>query len=160
MEVLIWPLLLLVVGLLLVVAEVMLPSGGLLGLVAGSCLIGSSYVAYLGSAPLGARWILLETALVPATWIGAIYGLPRTRIGRRVYLQPPTAADIHEAGSQATHRERVGRSGRVLTPLRPSGMIELDGRRVEAIAESGLIDPGVWVRVVAVRSGRVVVRVG
>ena len=65
---------------------------------------------------------------------------------------------MNDLGNQGQVRDHLGRSGLALTPLRPSGMIDVDGRRVEAMAESGLIGVGAVVTVVAVRSGRVVVR--
>ena len=150
-----WPSLLLMLGLGLLVAEVFLPTGGMVGLLAGACLVGSGYLAWRQVGSLGLRWIALEVTLMPMAWVGSLYGLPRTRLGRRVYLQPPTDADLE------TTRGPLGRVGlpcRALTPLRPSGSVELEGRRVEAMAESGLIDAGTSGRVVAVRSGRVIVR--
>ena len=158
MEELIWPSLLLVFGLGLVVAEVVLPAGGLIGLLAVSCLIASFYLAYSASSAIGFRWIFVEGLSVPMTWVVTFHGLSRTKLGRRIYLQPPTGDDLEEADSRFRAIERLGGRGRVLTPLRPSGTIDVEGRRTEAIAESGLIGAGASVTIVAVRSGRVVVR--
>ena len=156
-EAMIWPSLLLVLGLGLMVAEVFLPTGGLLGLLATACVVVSGYLVYAESRVTPARWVAFEVVMLSATWVGTIYGLPRTRLGRRVYLQPPSGDDLDEFDPRSTLGP-VGSSGRALTPLRPSGMIDLGGRRVEAMAESGLIAVGATVTVVAVRLGRVVVR--
>ena len=101
---------------------------------------------------------MLEAFTLPVTWWATLHLLPRTKLGRTIFLQPPTGADLDETDSRVTLRDRVGTSGRVLTPLRPSGMIDVAGSRVEAMAESGLIGVGALVTVVAIRSGRVVVR--
>ena len=158
MEEMTWPILLLCAGLGLLIAEVFLPSGGVLGVLAASSLVASLYLVSKTSQAPVYRWIGLEVALVLASWVGALFGLPRTTLGRRVYLRPPTDGDLDELYPNRSARDQVGLSGRTLTPLRPSGMIDLGGRRVEAMAESGLIHAGAAITVVAVRSGRAVVR--
>ena len=57
-----------------------------------------------------------------------------------------------------THTEFLGRVGQSLTPLRPSGVIEIDGRRIDVITASEFISQGVQVEVVSVRGSRVEVR--
>lgn len=51
-----------------------------------------------------------------------------------------------------------GRYGRTVTPMRPSGAVEIDGRRVDALSEGVMLDAGVWVRCVDVKGSRVTVR--
>ncbi|MCS7082256.1 MAG: hypothetical protein N2561_06150 [Bacteroidetes bacterium] len=52
----------------------------------------------------------------------------------------------------------VGREGTALTPLRPSGIVEIDGRRWDVVTEGEFIARSSRVRVVRVESGRLVVR--
>ena len=153
-----FPTLLLALGLCLLAAEVFLPTGGVLGLLAAGCLLASFFLANSQSGSWGYRWGVLEAAAIPLTWAVTIYALPRSRWARGVYLRPPTDEDLAQLDDRAIG-VAVGKRGRVLTPLRPSGMIDVGGRRVEAIAEFGLIETGSVVTVVAVRSGRAVVRV-
>jgi membrane-bound ClpP family serine protease len=51
-----------------------------------------------------------------------------------------------------------GRIGRTLSALRPAGVVDFDGRRIDTVTEGMMVDPGQWVRCVDVRAGRVVVR--
>lgn len=51
----------------------------------------------------------------------------------------------------------VGMAGVAVTPLRPSGQADIDGRLIDVVADMGLIDPGTPVRVVRVEGMRVVV---
>jgi membrane-bound serine protease (ClpP class) len=51
-----------------------------------------------------------------------------------------------------------GKYGKTLSSLRPSGITEFDGRRVDTLSEGVMIDPGVWVRCIDVKAGRVIVR--
>ena len=54
--------------------------------------------------------------------------------------------------------ELRGRFGRTLSALRPSGVTDFDGRRVDTITEGMMVEPGQWVRCVDVRAGKVIVR--
>jgi membrane-bound serine protease (ClpP class) len=49
----------------------------------------------------------------------------------------------------------VGMVGRAVTPLRPSGRVEIDGRIVDVVAEAGLIPAGAQVRVTSVGEFRI-----
>ena len=51
-----------------------------------------------------------------------------------------------------------GRIGKTLAPLRPAGVADFDGRRVDVITEGMMVDGGQWVRCIDVRAGKVVVR--
>src|SRR5262249_6213054 len=51
-----------------------------------------------------------------------------------------------------------GRTGKTVSPLRPSGTVEFDGKRVDAMTEGTMLDAGVWVRCVDVKRGQVIVR--
>jgi membrane-bound serine protease (ClpP class) len=53
----------------------------------------------------------------------------------------------------------VGQLGRALTPLRPSGLVDFDGRRLDGLSEEGFIPSGSLVRAVRIRGGQLVVRV-
>ena len=77
---------------------------------------------------------------------------PQTRLGRRVMPVPP----VHERTNEFDNL--VGRTGRVVTPLRPVGMCELDGRRIECIAESAFVPKDKEIKVVRVEGTQVTVR--
>jgi membrane-bound ClpP family serine protease len=52
----------------------------------------------------------------------------------------------------------VGLDAVAETDLRPAGFIRLDGRRLDAVAESGLIESGTAVRIVSAAEGLLRVR--
>jgi membrane-bound serine protease (ClpP class) len=58
----------------------------------------------------------------------------------------------------ADRRKLVGERGTVLRALRPSGLVELDGERVEVVSEGEFIDAGAEVEVVRVAGRDIVVR--
>jgi len=154
-----WPLLLMVSGLFLLIAEVFLPSGGVVGILALSCLVLSLWRAFERSTELGLIFLLAELILLPIFIALAFYLWPKTWIAKKVFLKLPSEEEIGESRSGPRLDHLVGQFGRALTPLRPSGMVDLDGRRLDGLAEVGLIPSGTLVQVVRVRSGQLIVRV-
>jgi membrane-bound serine protease (ClpP class) len=51
-----------------------------------------------------------------------------------------------------------GRYGKAISALRPAGVVDFDGRRIDSISEGMMIEPGQWVRCIDVQTGKVIVR--
>lgn len=152
----IWPSLCLAVGLVLLIAEVFIPSGGLIGLLAFGLIGVSMWQAY--QAGLLVYFLSILAALLPLTIAFAVYLWPRTPMAKWVFLAPPTAEDVEPEARAHPLDHLMGQYGRALTPLRPSGMVDFDGRRLDGMAEEGLIAAGSLVKAVAIRGGQLVVR--
>lgn len=60
--------------------------------------------------------------------------------------------------SNVTRTELLGQVGETITPLRPSGTIDLKGERIDVVSEGSYIDRGKDVTIVKVEGSRVVVR--
>jgi membrane-bound ClpP family serine protease len=154
-----WPILCVVVGLTLLFLEVFIPSGGLIGFLAIGFLAVGVWNAFSISNLAGLLAILALILLLPMVLALAVYLMPRTPLGRRMFLRPPEPEEVEPeppAGRRLDHL--IGQYGRAVTPLRPSGVVDFDGRRLDALAEEGLIPPGTLVRAVQVRGGSLVVR--
>lgn len=158
MSTLAWPLLLLAFGVLLLIAEVFIPSGGLIGFLALCCLGLSLWRAFQESTDLGLKFLLADCLLVPMAMALAIHLWPRMPLARRVFLARPTPEEIEVSHSSQRLDHLVGQHGRALTPLRPSGLVDFDGRRLEGLSEEGLIPTGALIRAVRVRGGQLIVR--
>ena len=147
-------------GVILLVAEVLLPSHGVLGIlgaVALMCGVGSCFVLnqYLGLA--AAITVVCLTPFALALWVKV---WPHTPVGKRLILAPPapTSDGAHAASSTAA-RVHPGQLGVVVSELRPGGVCEFGGERVEAHCEhGGVIPAGRRVEVVALVDARPVVR--
>ena len=152
------PLLLLLAGLVLLVAEAFVPSGGLIGILALGLLGVSLYFAFNLSLTMGLRFVVAELILIPVAAIVAIQVWPRTPMARRIFLPPPTAEELTVSHARPRLDHLIGEFGRALTPLRPSGLVDFDGRRLDGLAETGLIPSGSLVKAVRIQSGQLVVR--
>jgi membrane-bound ClpP family serine protease len=155
--------LLLVVGLVLLVAEVFIPSGGVILILALASIVGSlgcGWMAWMPARPM-AFWSLVGALgiLSPATLIAAFRVWPETAIGKRALLEGPAPEDVVPFERQASrHESLVGRTGRTVTVLNPAGMALIDGSRVHCQSEGMIIPEGTSVRVVSARHNHVTVR--
>jgi len=143
----------------LIMAEVFIPSGGMLGLCAVISLI-SGVVLFFRHSPV-AGWIGIVVALVmvPSLLVLAYKLLPRTRFGRRVLLAPPVRQRGEAIVDMPELNKLLGRMGRVLTPMRPVGMCDFDGQRVECVAENGYVERDKRIKAVRIEGTQVTVRV-
>ncbi len=142
--------LLLVVGYLLLLTEFFTP-----GLILGTLgLAAVSYGCYLAFG-LGPLWGAAAIALSLVATVGGVIVLSRSKAARRLVLssEEGKAWKAQAEGIEALR----GKEGRTLTKLRPSGMAEIEGRRVDVVADSEFLDAGVAIRVCDVEGNRIVV---
>ena len=158
MSILFWPSVFLILGLLLLIVEVFIPSGGFIGISSIFCLVLCLWYAFAQSLGLGVTFMVIDLVALPLT-AGLAFSLwSRTPLGRRFFLKPPAPEEIEVSHADHHLESLVGQVGRTLTPLRPCGHVEIDGQRADALAEEGFLPAAATVRVLRVRSGQVVVR--
>jgi len=152
------------VGLLITMVEVIVPSGGLLGLAALACLAGSLACAYQLSGWAAVILACVEGVCVPVVIVLAFKILPKTALGKQLILSPPDEPDKDTstskaalAGNDDTFEALHGAEGFVVTACRPSGTVEFDDRRVSVVSNGEVIADGTRVRVILVEGNRVVV---
>jgi membrane-bound ClpP family serine protease len=153
-----WPLLLLAIGLVLLVCEAVIPSGGLLGVLAFVAVALSLVEAFQQSFELGLRFLLADLVFSPMAIGLGLYLWPKSPLAKRMTLMRPGSDEIAVSHSEARLDHLVGQLGRSITPLRPVGLVEFDGRKVDALSEDGLIAEGSCVKAVGVRTGQLIVR--
>ena len=144
--------LLMTIAAVLVVAEMLLPSHGLLGLACAGCVLGAVYLAMRQNPWAGVALLVGVAAATPFVWTAFVKIWPKTPVGRRVMLPPVT-------NETAPPPVRVGQAGVTMSELRPVGVCEFDGVRVEAHSEHGILPPGTPVKVIALVNNRPTVRV-
>ena len=150
---------LIALGLIAMAAELLIPTGGVLfvvgvaGLITGVAML-FSYDATHGLVALIALFVGVAVGgpLLVRWW-------PRSALGRRLTLRGPD--DDATVANMPVHLELEalrGRYGKTLSPLRPAGVTDFDGRRVDTLSEGPFVEAGRWVRCIDVRAGRVLVR--
>ncbi len=150
-------------GILLIFAELFIPSGGAIGVLCLCCFLISGYFAYKAwyiSSPLY-WWIYLGAVavIVPSSIIGGFQILTRTSLGNRVLLVAPTEKEVLPYQEEAERlKGLIGKQGIALNPMTPGGLVSVNGERIHAISDGLPIEPNAPVEVIAVRGTRIVVR--
>jgi membrane-bound ClpP family serine protease len=160
MNTLLWVVSLLLLGLGVMVLEVFVPSGGILGFVSIAALVAAVATAFLEQgATAGMASLAVVVVAVPAVLASAFRWFPETPLGRRVLPPAPEAADVLPDPERRRHvRELVGHAGRTLSELLPWGRVEIDGEIVEAMSDGGPIEVGAAIEAVGVQGTALVVR--
>jgi membrane-bound ClpP family serine protease len=102
----------------------------------------------------GATGLLVTAVLGPMAFFSALKMLPNTPIGRT--MVGPSGEEIAEErmartrGMREAREKLIDQEGTALTAMRPSGVVEINGERHDAIARGGLVEKGEPVRVVKV----------
>ncbi|TVQ00824.1 MAG: hypothetical protein EA381_06695, partial [Planctomycetaceae bacterium] len=151
-------LLLLLLAFVLLLLELFLPSGGLLGLGATAAVIAAIVVGFLHSFAAGA-WILTIVALgTPLTiWLG-LKLWPYTPIGKRMLNLDPEQDAARRREQEIARGRWVGKRGIAKMDLLPNGRVLIDGQLVDAISSGSVIERGEPVEVVSVIAGKIQVR--
>ena len=148
------------VGLLLLLAELLVPSG-IFFVIALAAIIGGIVMTFNYSNDVYLGWVVLIAVFlaVPLVTTVLFHYWPRMPGGRRFFLAGPEEdATLASEPANVELESLRGRFGRAVSALRPAGIVDFDGRRVDSITEGMLVEPGQMVRCIDVRAGRVLVR--
>jgi len=149
------PVLLQIAGILVIIAEFILPSGGLLSILAAS-LIGYSLYTVFATFSMETAMVFLaaDIILIPVVVIVGLKLLATSPLSLRKRL-------TRESGftSQDPAMERyLEKTGKTLTDLRPSGMADIEGEKVDVVSRGEYIDKGTNIVVTSVEGNQVIVR--
>jgi membrane-bound serine protease (ClpP class) len=153
------------IGLLLLAVEVFVLPGfgiagvfGILALLAGlgSSLVGEGATWDALLAAVGRAALSLLVAIVAG--FAVLRLLPRTPMGRRLILQTGLSSGSGYTSEPEGDHRWLGHRGTTVSPLRPSGIAQLDGERVDVVSEGGFLEAGMPVEVIRVDGNRIVVR--
>jgi len=160
MDPIVWATLLMILGFALVILEIFIPSGGILGFLAVCSIlvsVGSAFV--YRDAATGFTFVLIAVVGFPAAVAAAFRWWPNTMVGRRMLLHVPAEADIlPEDDPREEIRELIGEIGSANSDMFPGGTVVVKGKTYEAVSEGMPIDKGQSVEVVDVQNNRLVIR--
>ncbi len=147
----IWAVLLIAAAIVLFFVEILVPTGGLLGLLAAATLVTGIVLLFYENTTLGLIGTLASLIALPIVIGFGLRILPNTPIFKLLTLsdqqEPVRTKSSGPAGDDAV---AVGDEGKVITELRLVGLVQIKGRRVECLSDQGIVQTGTAVRVVAV----------
>ena len=131
---------------------------GIAALVAGLglTLVGAGATASVIVGALGRVAVSILLAL--ASGMALLSVLPRLPFGRRLVLDTDLRSGEGYASAPESDRLQLGHTGTALSPLRPAGVADINGARVDVVSEGSFIEAGSAIEVTRVDGNRIVVR--
>lgn len=142
----------------LIIAEVFVPSGGVISVFAVICLLSGIFMFFKHSVTAG--WIGIGTAMimVPVVIVLGLKLFPHSPFGRAVILAPPERPRGDAIPDTPQISDLLGKTGTCLTDLRPVGTCEISGTRVECVAETGYIEKDSEIKIIRVEGTQLTAR--
>lgn len=165
-----WGIALLAGAIILLVLEMLFPSGGLLGVLCAGCTIGSIMAFWRFYTSWGVAALGLYLVLGPFVVYFGLKLWIQSPLGKRMILggdeEPAGRSDeeAHEASERARIermlelQKLIGVEGTTITALRPIGTVKIEGKRLDALAETGVIEANTPVVVADVYDNQIKVR--
>ena len=158
---LVYSLLALLIFYIVLVGEFLLPTGGLLGAIALAALTASLVFAFKFSTFAGISVSAFIAISSPIFIMFLIRIWPNTPVGKRMLnlkrgqtIQPPCKTT--NSGTPLT--ELTGQRGLAKTNLLPSGLVTINGEKIDAVSTGMPIDAGSQIVVVKIDTGHVQAR--
>ncbi|RLC13529.1 MAG: serine protease [Deltaproteobacteria bacterium] len=149
------PIILQAVGVGVIIAEFILPSGGLLTLTAiGAFSYSVFYMFTYVSTGAGMYLIAGDVILIPLAIVAGIKLITISPVTLRKSLSRENGVTSQDSALQSL----VGKHGKTLTDLRPSGKAGIDGHRFDVVSAGDYIEKDDEIAVSAVSGNRIVVR--
>jgi membrane-bound serine protease (ClpP class) len=152
-------------GLVLLILEVfVIPGFGLAGVLGIGALLAGLSLSFVGA---GATWefilkaagrVIFSLVLALVASLALLRFLPRLPFGRRLILETGLAAGEGYASPPDADKQWLGKGGIAVSPLRPSGIADVEGERVDVVSDGEFIEVGAQIVVSRVDGNRIVVR--
>lgn len=154
-----WAALLLTFGLIIMLVEMFVPSGGVLAFISAISVIASIFMAFRSSSEAGVGFMALAVVGTPVVLAIGFKLWPRTPLGKRILLDVPSGDDVlPDIELRKRLKELVGHIGTAKALMLPGGPVQVEGHMYDALSEGVAVQPGERVKVVEVRGTRIVVR--
>lgn len=154
-------------GVLLLAVEVFaFPGFGVIGALGVVSLLAGLALSLLGPGSTAGVIVSVLTRLVMSLLVAVLAALallrflPRTPFGRKLVLETGMTAEQGYVSAPEDEVKLLGLSGVAVSPLHPSGLASIEGRRIDVVSEGEYIDAGEPIVVIRVDGNRVVVRKG
>jgi membrane-bound ClpP family serine protease len=149
------PWILLLLGFLLIFLEFYIP-GAIMG-VAGGVMVFLSIILFAMQS--GSPWAIAAFVIGVGLALGALIRFALWRI-RTARPDRSIYSDAHQEGFQASSYDAstIGKTGIVVTDLKPGGHVLIEGKRLQALSQSGYITKGSEVVVIGGQEESLIVK--
>ena len=149
------PIILQLVGTLVIIAEIIIPSGGILSILAAAIFGYSLYLVFANiSASAGLAFIIADLILVPILIYIGIKFIAKSPVTLRTRLSRKDGV----TSQSEEMNDYLGRQGQAITDLRPSGVANINGTRLDVVTRGEYIEKQTQIIVIAVRGNQIIVK--
>ncbi len=147
---------LMLVGVVLLVIEMYLPGFGIPG-ITGSVLVVAGFVLMRPTLSQGLLLFIILAAILCIALSICLYSASKGRLDKSKFVLNDVAVPANAAENNDLNYF-IGKEGISRTVLRPSGIGEFDGVKLNVVSEGEFIGNGVKIRVLAVEGNRILVQ--
>ncbi|MEJ2153914.1 MAG: NfeD family protein [Desulfobacteraceae bacterium] len=149
------PAILQLIGIVVIIAEIILPSGGLLSLLAAGLFGYSLYLVFVEiSSSAGMAFIIADLILIPILVYFGIKFLAKSPVTLQTQLSKADGVTSQSEEDNAY----LGRQGTAVTDLRPSGVARFDDERLDVVTRGEYLEKQTDIVVIAVQGNQIVVK--
>lgn len=149
------PIFLQLIGVLVIIAEIILPSGGILSILAAGLFGYSLYLVFTHvSVSAGMAFIVADLILIPILIYFGIRFLAKSPVTLRKKLSKADGV----TSQSADQNDYIGSQGLAITDLRPSGVATINEKRLDVVTRGEYLEKQTEIIVIAVRGNQIVVK--
>ena len=149
------PVLLQLAGVIIIIAEIFLPSGGLLSLIAIGLFGYSLFIVFHDVSTMAGIWFVLADLLIIPTLV--MVGL-KILARSPATLQETLSSDSGVVSQSPELESFMGCEGRSVTDLHPGGTAIIDGKRLDVVSRGEYIEKDRNLVVVEVTGNQIIVK--
>ena len=152
---LIFPIILQLIGIVIIMAEILIPSGGILALLATALFGYSLYSVFTSiSASMGYGFVLADLIIIPVIVIFGFKTLAKSSVTLKKRLSSEQGVNVQEE----ILRQYIGMEGVAITDLRPSGIAMIAKERLDVGTDGQYLAKDSSLMVVAVTGNQIIVK--
>ncbi len=149
------PVVLQLIGVVVVIAEIIIPSGGILAILATGVFGYSLYLVFTSlSVSVGMAFVVGDLIMIPVLIYFGIKFIARSP----VTLSKKLSREDGVTSQSETLDTYMGQTGVAMTDLRPSGMARIGDDRVDVVTRGEYVSKQTGIVVIAVRGNQIVVK--
>ncbi len=142
-----------IAGIVTIIAEIFLPSGGILSLIAGGLFLVALVKAFAISTNVGMAFIGADIVLIPVMVLIGLKLIAKSPVTLRKELSRKDGVFSQKKDMESF----LNASGVTLTAFRPAGAVKLNNQRIDAVTQGEYLEKGTPVRVIQVTGNQVIV---
>ncbi|MCJ7813987.1 MAG: ATP-dependent Clp protease proteolytic subunit [Candidatus Atribacteria bacterium] len=146
-----------IIGLLLILVEIfIIPGFGLVGIGGIAAILASIFLTF-GNIIQATYSILIALSVSVIGIFLLIKYIPSTRTWRKFVLSTEQKKELGYTVGTRDLKRLIGKEGVAITPLRPSGIAEVNGKKIDVITQGEYIISNSKIKIISVEGNKIVV---